>query len=470
MYDGQDTIAAISTATAPAGIGIIRVSGPKAIPVCHGMFVNRQGEQVLEQFAASSFHYGFVTDPAGEKLDEVMCAVMRAPHSYTGEDVVEIQCHGGLLNLQRILESVLTADVRLAEPGEFTKRAFLNGRIDLTQAEAVMDIIAADNDLALKSARRQANGQVSDRIRPIRAALLSETAFIEAALDDPESYGEELVPRRKQLLNVLDDSLSAIDKLLAGADEGILIREGVKTAIIGMPNAGKSSILNLLSGRERSIVSDIPGTTRDTVEEKIRLGKVTLHLIDTAGITGAPENTADPIERIGMERAELALNEAQLILFVVDADRGITTEVRTLFEKTQGKRRIVLYNKTDLLRETEKETGEALAEAFSDTPVILFSAVTGEGQEELKNLLSAMLLGETGSSEEMIITHVRHRKLLQEAAASLKEVKHTIDKGLTEDFYTVDLMNAYRALGEIIGEEIGDDLVDTIFSEFCMGK
>ncbi|MBR5116197.1 MAG: tRNA uridine-5-carboxymethylaminomethyl(34) synthesis GTPase MnmE, partial [Lachnospiraceae bacterium] len=402
---------------------------------------------------------------------------------YTGEDMVELQCHGGLYVLRRVLDAVLSAGARLAEPGEFTKRAFLNGRIDLTQAEAVMDVIAAENDFSLRNAERQISGALCERIRSLREKLLHESAFIEAALDDPESFAGELDGYADRLQTTVSGISREIDRLLSHADDGILLREGVRCAIIGRPNAGKSSLLNRMAGRDRSIVTDIPGTTRDTVEESVRIGDLTLHLIDTAGLSNV-ENIDDPVERIGIERAHKAAAEAELILFMIDSSEPVTDETIRLFRETEGKRRIILYNKIDIGREPDPDEICALLseeeqtgiggrpeEETSRIPVVCISAKTGQGWKELEEVVSELLIrDESWLTEDLIIANIRHKHLLAEAQTSLKALLQTIADGMTEDFYTVDLMSAYRALGEIIGEEVGEDLVNEIFSRFCMGK
>ena len=513
----EDTIAAIATGQVAAGIGIIRISGGEAIQVADRVFRSLRGERVLAGEESGKMRHGFVVDETGSRIDEVMAVAFRGPHSYTGEDMVELQCHGGLFVLRRVLETVLSAGARPAEPGEFTRRAFLNGRIDLTQAEAVMDVIAAENDFALKNAERQIGGALQERIRTLREKLLRESAFIEAALDDPESFTDELTGYADRLRSVVSLCNGQIADLLSHAQDGILLREGVRCAIIGRPNAGKSSLLNLLAGRERSIVTEIPGTTRDTVEESVRIGDLTLHLIDTAGLMDPADNSSpagsadpydgrtengmvmgqesapaqlltvdqgdfpadntlterrriDPVERIGIERARQALKEAELILFVVDQNEPVTEETIRLFKETAGKRRILLWNKIDLRTDASSMERDT-AWVDPEVPIVRISAKTGEGRDDLERALTRLLLtDDRWQTQDFVISSVRHERLLIDAQTSLTALLKTIDDGLTEDFYTVDLMNAYRSLGEIIGEEVGEDLVNEIFSRFCMGK
>ncbi|MCR4762061.1 MAG: tRNA uridine-5-carboxymethylaminomethyl(34) synthesis GTPase MnmE [Lachnospiraceae bacterium] len=470
----QDTIAAIATAQAPAGIGIIRVSGTRAHDILNEVFRNARGECVVQSLSAGVLRHGYACDAGGLRLDEVMAVRMDRPHSYTGEDMAELQCHGGLFVLRRVLDAVLQAGARLAEPGEFTKRAFLNGRIDLTQAEAVMDVISAENDFALKNAGRQIDGALRSRIESLRQKLLHESAFIEAALDDPESYEDALNDYAPRLTETLRFVSADIEEMLRHAQEGILLREGVRCAIIGIPNAGKSSLLNLLAGTERAIVSQIPGTTRDTVEERVRVGSLTLRLIDTAGIGDGSGRELDPVEKIGMERARAALEDAELILFVVDVSGAIDREVIDLYRETDGKRRIVIANQIDRLPEqgrSVRDVAASLPVEFEGTDAVWISAKTGEGLSDLRLAIEKSLLqDDSWRGEDLLITHERHRLLLQEAQESLSALSATIGRGMSEDFYTVDLMGAYEALGRIIGAQTDDDLADEIFSKFCMGK
>ncbi len=466
--DSDDTIAAIATAQAPAGIGIVRISGREALSVADMVFENARGEHVLTGSPAGFLRYGYVAGEDGNRIDEVMAVFFKAPHSYTGEDMAELQCHGGVYVLSRVLERVIeagkTMGVRLAKPGEFTKRAFLNGRIDLTQAEAVMDIIAADSDFSLKNAQRQISGELKLKIGGLRKCLLHESAFIEASLDDPESYAALLEDYSSRLMPVISDTISKLTDMINGSSNGMMMREGVRTVIVGRPNAGKSSLMNLLAGYDRAIVSPIPGTTRDTIEEKIRIGDIVLKVTDTAGISDGSERERDIIEKTGIERARRAMDDAELILFVVDLTKKPDEQLLTLYRETKNRRRILIANKTDIADEAVL-TGE-----LSSEDCVYMSAKTGEGYEQLADKIRDMFRKGVLNTDDIVITHARHKELLEAARSALCALTETIESGMSEDLYTVDLMEAYRCLGEIIGEEVGEDLVDEIFSTFCMGK
>ena len=459
----SDTIAAIATALSDAGIGIIRISGPEAIAVANRVVVNKKKEHTLKNWQTHTIHYGFVEEN-GTILDEVMVSVMKAPRSYTTEDTVEINCHGGVLLTKRVLEAVLHAGARMAEPGEFTKRAFLSGRIDLSEAEAVMDLIQAKNQFSMQASIKQLRGSVAEKVKSLRAALLYEIAFIESALDDPEHISTEGYPEK--LGKITQELLGELGKLIASAEDGLLRKEGIRTVIVGKPNAGKSSLLNLLVGEERAIVTDIAGTTRDALEESIRLKGISLNIIDTAGI----RSTDDVVEKIGVERAMQYAKEADLILYVVDSSRTLDENDRQIIEMIRDQKVIVLLNKSDLeaaVSETE------LQEAFGgrEVSMIRTSAKKNAGIEEFEQLLEQMFFhGEIRSEDEVVITSMRHKEALCEAYDSLKMVQKSLEDDMPEDFYSIDLMSAYASLGRIIGEEVGDDLVNEIFSKFCMGK
>ena len=467
-WETDDTIAAIATAQAPAGIGIVRISGSESLTVADMIFENARGEHVLTGSPAGFLRHGYVTDENGGRIDEVMAVSFKAPHSYTGEDMVELQCHGGVYVLSRILDRVISKGaklgVRLATPGEFTKRAFLNGRIDLTQAEAVMDIIAADSEFSLKNAQRQISGELRSRIGELRKRLLHESAFIEAALDDPDSYASLLEDYPSRLLPIVSVSIDELTDMIDKASDGMMIREGIRTVIVGRPNAGKSSLMNLLAGFDRAIVSPVPGTTRDTIEEKIRIGDIVLKVTDTAGISDGSERDRDDVEKTGIERARKAKDNAELILFVVDLTESPDEQLLRLYSETAGQRRILIANKTDIADEA-KLTGELAGE-----DCVYMSAKTGEGYEELAERIQSMFRQGVLNTDEVVVTHARHRELLAAAREALQELVATLEAGMSEDLYTVDLMEAYRCLGEIIGEDVGEDLVDEIFSTFCMGK
>ena len=387
--------------------------------------------------------------------------VMKGPKTYTGENTVEIDCHGGGLAVKKVLEAVLNAGARAADPGEFTKRAFLNGRMDLTQAEAVMDVISAKSAYALKSSESQLRGTVKKAIRAIREKLIYEIAFIESALDDPEHISLDGYPER--LAVVVAEQKKQVEKLLASADEGKMIQEGIKTVILGKPNAGKSSLLNLLAGEEKAIVTDIAGTTRDVLEENLVLKGISLRILDTAGI----RKTADTVEKIGVDRALEHAKDADLILYVVDVSVPLDENDAKIMEILKGRKAIVLLNKSDLTAVIEKEEMEQKTGA----PVISISAREETGMEELEEQMKKMFFqGEISFNDEVYITNARHKQALLEAKKSLELTAGSIEMGMPEDFFSIDLMNAYEELGSIIGEAVGEDLVNEIFSKFCTGK
>ena len=454
------TIAAISTAVSASGIGIIRISGPEAMDVISRIYRSKGGKKKIKEVPTHTIHYGYIYD--GEEIvDEVLVMVMRAPKTFTGEDTVEIDCHGGVYAMNRVLETVLKNGAKIAGPGEFTKRAFLNGRLDLSQAEAVMDVIQAKNEYALKSSMSQLKGSVQKTIKDIRSDLIYEIAFIESALDDPEhisvdGYGETLK-------KVVDEIMEAMKRLLDSCDDGRIIKEGVRTVILGKPNAGKSSLLNVLLGEDRAIVTDIAGTTRDVLEEHLNLKGISLNIMDTAGI----RDTEDVVEKIGVDRAKEYADKADLILYVIDASRPLDENDAEILHLIKGKRAIILLNKSDLDMQVTKEQ-EELPEEF---PVIEISAKNVQGIEELEDTLKEMFFqGELTFNDEIYITNVRQKTALQDAYAALERVNDSIAADMPEDFYSIDLMDAYEALGNITGETIGEDLVNEIFSKFCMGK
>ena len=455
----KDTIAAIATAMSSAGIGIVRISGREAIEIIQKIFRGKKEKNFAEK-KTYTIHYGYIAD-GEEIIDEVLVMLMKAPHSYTGEDTVEIDCHGGIYVVKKIMETVIKYGARPAEPGEFTKRAFLNGKMDLSQAEAVIDIIDSKNEYALKSSVSQLKGSVQKKIGEIREEILYHTAFIETALDDPEhisvdGYGETLK-------KVVDNLLEEIRRLLISADNGRIIKEGIKTVIVGKPNAGKSSLLNVLVGEERAIVTDIEGTTRDVLEENIQLQGVSLNIMDTAGI----RETKDVVEKIGVDKAKNHANEADLIIYVADASRPLDDNDEEIIEMIRDKQAIVLLNKSDLnMVVTKEELQEKL-----NKPMIVISAKEEQGIKELEETLKEMFFhGDISFNDEVYITNIRHKTALQDAAESLEKVLISIENGMPEDFYSIDLLDAYESLGSITGETIGEDLVNEIFSKFCMGK
>lgn len=456
----SDTIAAIATAMTPSGIGIIRISGDDSFELIDKIYKSKSGRKLLSQCDSHTVHYGFIYD-GDEKIDEVMVLIMRAPNTYTREDTIEIDCHGGVFVMKRILETVIKYGARPAEPGEFTKRAFLNGRIDLSQAESVIDVINSKNEFALKNSLSQLNGAVLDSIKQIREVLLHEIAFIESALDDPEHISLESYPQK--LLLIVDNQIKSIDKLLKSSDNGRILKEGINTVIVGKPNAGKSSLLNILVGADRAIVTDIAGTTRDVLEEQINLDGITLNLVDTAGI----RDTDDIVEKIGVDRAKQYADSADLIIYVIDSSTELDDNDFSIIDILKDKNAIVLLNKSDL----STITTEDIVKKYLDKPVIYISAKDRTGIDELESKISEMFLhGQVSFNDEVYITNIRHKNSLTEALNSLKLVVESINNDMPEDFYSIDLMNAYEELGLIIGEAVEDDLMQEIFSKFCMGK
>ncbi len=456
----SDTIAAIATAMTPSGIGIIRISGDDSFELIDKIYKSKSGKKLLSQCDSHTIHYGFIYD-GDEKIDEVMVLIMRAPNTYTREDTIEIDCHGGVFVMKRILETVIKYGARPAEPGEFTKRAFLNGRIDLSQAESVIDVINSKNEFALKNSLSQLDGSVHDSIKQIREVLLHEIAFIESALDDPEHISLESYPQK--LFITVDNQAKSIDKLLKSSDNGRILKEGINTVIVGKPNAGKSSLLNILVGADRAIVTDIAGTTRDVLEEQINLDGITLNLVDTAGI----RDTDDLVEKIGVDRAKQYADSADLIIYVIDSSTELDSNDFEIIDILKDKNAIVLLNKSDL----STITSEDIVRKYLDKPVINISAKDRTGIDELENKISEMFLhGQVSFNDEVYITNIRHKNSLNEALKSLKLVMESIKNDMPEDFYSIDLMNAYEELGLIIGEAVEDDLMQEIFSKFCMGK
>lgn len=461
-----DTIAAIATALSDSGIGIIRISGQEAIEVAHKVFRTKNGSSKLKEYESHTLHYGFIYD--GEELvDEVMVALMKSPRSYTMEDTVEINCHGGVLLMQKVLDTVIKNGARLAEPGEFTKRAFLNGRIDLSRAEAVMDLIHSRNEFARKASVSQLTGSVSNTIKDLREEILYEIAFIESALDDPEHISTE--GYTEKLMRKTDDIILRLEKLLASADDGKLLKEGIKTVIVGKPNAGKSSLLNILVGEDKAIVTSVAGTTRDVLEESIRLHGIGLNVIDTAGI----RSTEDIVEKIGVEKARKYAAEADLLLYVVDASIPLDESDKDIMRMIADKKAIVLLNKTDLQPVVTEEVLKKEFSEFSDHDICIIrtSIKDNTGIEFFEEKVKEMFYkGELFADSEAVITNMRHKEAISDAYQSMLMVKDSLEEEMPEDFYSIDMLSAYSSLGLILGEEVGDDLVNKIFSEFCMGK
>lgn len=454
------TIAAISTAMSASGIGIVRISGDEAMEVISRIYRSKNGNKDIKKVKSHTIHYGFIYDEE-EVVDEVLVMIMKGPHTYTGEDTVEIDCHGGVYAMKRVLETVLKNGAEIAEPGEFTKRAFLNGRLDLSQAEAVMDVIQAKNSMALKSSVEQLKGSVLRAVKEIRSKLIYHIAYIESALDDPEHISLDGYPQ--ELLEVVEKESKEISELLKTADDGRMIQEGIKTVILGKPNAGKSSLLNYLVGEDRAIVTEIAGTTRDILEEYISLNGITLRVIDTAGI----RDTEDVVEKIGVGKARQMAEDADLILYVVDSSMPLDENDQEIMELLKGRKSITIYNKTDLTPVVDM----GFLKEKTASPVIPVSAVEETGIGQLEDEIRRMFFqGELSFNDEVYITNARHKAALEEALESLKLVKNSIEMGMAEDFFSIDLMNAYESLGRIVGESVGEDLVNEIFSKFCVGK
>lgn len=454
----KDTIAAISTGMTNSGIGIVRICGDEAFAIADRIY---SGKNKISESESHTIHYGHIKDGV-ETIDEVLVMVMKGPGTFTGEDTVEINCHGGTFVVKRVLETVLKNGARAAEPGEFTKRSFLNGKRDLSQAEAVIDLINSENEYALQSSISQLKGSIKNKINDIRNKIIYHTAFIETALDDPEhisvdGYGEKLKTIVKEIIEELM-------VLIRSADNGRVMKEGINTVIVGKPNAGKSSLLNVLSGHERAIVTDIEGTTRDILEEQVRLGELSLNVIDTAGI----RRTDDVIEKIGVDRAQEYAMNADLIIYVVDASKDLDENDEKIMNLIREKNTIILLNKSDL---DTVISAEQMMKKTGNIPVISISAKEEKGIRDLEDTVKDMFLkGDISFNDQVYITNVRQKNALIEARESMEKVIQSIDDGMPEDFYSIDLMDAYEALGSITGESVGEDLINEIFSKFCMGK
>lgn len=480
-----DTIAAIASAMTNSGIGIVRISGQESLSIIDQIYQSKNGNKKLSQVNSHTIHYGYICDQ-GKVIDEVMVLIMRAPNSYTTEDTVEIDCHGGSLVMKRILETVIKYGARPAEAGEFTKRAFLNGRIDLSQAESVMDLIQAKNDISLESSIYQLQGNLKKKVNKIRKELIHEIAFIESALDDPEHI--TLDGYNLKLNDIIKNLTFELNELLRLSENGELLKEGINTVIIGKPNAGKSSLLNLLAGRERAIVTEVEGTTRDVLQEQINLNGIILNLIDTAGI----RETDDIVEKIGVDKAKKYLLDADLIIYMVDSSTTLDKNDHEILDLLRNRKVIILLNKCDLRQLTsEMEVKKAFIQEedldfnhrqehlesdqeisyIKEFPIISFSAKEQIGVEKLQTLIQEMFFaGEIEANEEIFLINIRQKAALESAWNSLSLVKRSIENQMPEDFYSVDLMSAYEELGTITGETVGEDLVNEIFSKFCMGK
>ncbi|VDN47759.1 tRNA modification GTPase and tRNA-U34 5-formylation enzyme [Petrocella atlantisensis] len=458
-----DTICSIATALSPSGIGIIRVSGDNSISIVNKIFKSVHKGLKLNQVKTHTIHYGHIIMPNTEEIiDEVMVSVMKGPHSFTREDVVEINCHGGIMVLENVLKLVLTMGARLSEPGEFTKRAFMNGRIDLSQAEAVIDIINSKTQLSLKSSVNQLNGQLSNKMDMIKNQLIHLIAHIEASIDYPE-YDIEALNQDKVKLDI-EKIIKDIYELMRTYDSGKLIREGISTAIIGKPNVGKSSLLNAMLKEERAIVTDIPGTTRDVLEEYMNIHGIPLKLVDTAGI----RVTDDQIEKIGVQRSKSKLEEADLIIFVLDASRALDEEDLHIIELIKDREVICLFNKMDLDEKIDRKSIEGV---LDHGYMIDISAKNVEGIDALEHAIKDMFyLGEIDVNNDLYITNVRHKNALEKALISLNEVLESINNKMPEDCWSIDLKNAYENIGIITGDTVNEDMIKEIFSRFCLGK
>ncbi|WP_239253767.1 tRNA uridine-5-carboxymethylaminomethyl(34) synthesis GTPase MnmE [Listeria ilorinensis] len=454
-----DTIAAISTPPGEGAIAIIRLSGDEAIQIADRIFYAKKR---LDEAESHTIHYGHIKEN-NEVIEEVMVSVMRAPRTFTREDVVEINCHGGIVSVNRVLQLLLKMGARLAEPGEFTKRAFLNGRIDLSQAEAVMDLIRAKTDRAMGVALRQMDGNLSRLIRNLRQEILDALAQVEVNIDYPE-YDDVEEMTQQMLLEKTRLVKISVEQLLQTAQQGKILREGLATAIIGRPNVGKSSLLNQLIQEDKAIVTDIAGTTRDIIEEYVNVRGVPLRLIDTAGI----RETEDIVEKIGVERSRKALSEADFILLVLNQHEPLTKEDRALFEATRGQQFVVVLNKTDLERKIELEEVYRLA---GDHPVVLTSMVEEQGAVQLEEAIKKMFFeGEIDAGDATYVSNVRHIALLQQALEALDAVISGVDMGMPVDIVQIDMTRAWDLLGEITGDSVQDELLDQLFNQFCLGK
>ena len=456
----DDTIAAIATAPGEGGIGIIRISGPKSLEVAEEIFFSMSGKKISE-YPARTLIFGNIKD-GDKKIDEVLVAYMKGPNSYTAEDVIEINCHGGFISVKRILELVLSKDVRLAEAGEFTKRAFLNGRIDLSQAEAVIDVINAKTDKAHEVAENQLDGSLSNRIREFRDKVTELLAQVEVAIDYPEEDIEFIayttLEEKTRELN------KDIKKLYETSESGKIFREGLKTVIVGKPNVGKSSLLNSILGENRAIVTDIPGTTRDVIEEFVNIKGIPLKIVDTAGI----RETDDVVEKIGVEKSMASFDTADLIIMVVDSSSELSEEDREILEKVQGKETIILLNKTDLHQVIDEEE---VKKYVNEENIIKISALHNEGIEDVHDRIEAMVYkGDIKSSSNVIITNSRHKDALYRAMKSAEDAMRAIEDRMPLDFVEVDLKNIWDYLGYINGDTVSEDLLDNIFHNFCIGK
>lgn len=458
-----DTIAAISTPMGEGAIAIVRLSGDEAIKIVDQLFVGVGGKK-LKDVPSHTIHYGHIVHPeTKETIEEVMITVMKAPKTFTREDVVEINCHGGLVSVNRVLQLVLAYGARLAQPGEFTKRAFLNGRIDLSQAEAVIDLIRAKTDRAMAVALNQMEGRLSKLIRRLRQTILETLAHVEVNIDYPE-YDDVEEMTHRLLLEKATEVKNEIERLLQTAQQGKVLRDGLATVIIGRPNVGKSSLLNSLAHENRAIVTDIPGTTRDVIEEYVNVRGVPLRLLDTAGI----RETEDIVERIGVERSRKVLKEADLILLVLNYNEPLTLEDEQLFEAVKGMDAIVIVNKTDLPKRIDMDRVKQLAQGL---PIITTSLLEERGIEQLEEAIASLFFsGDVEARDLTYVSNSRHIALLTQAKKAIEEAIHGIEAGMPIDIVQIDLTRAWELLGEIVGDTVHESLIDQLFAQFCLGK
>ncbi|WP_078578653.1 tRNA uridine-5-carboxymethylaminomethyl(34) synthesis GTPase MnmE [Salipaludibacillus agaradhaerens] len=456
----MDTIAAISTPMGEGAIGIVRVSGPDAFNIVNRLY---QGKKPLIEVDSHTINYGHLIDPlSSDIIEEVMVSILKAPRTYTKEDMVEINCHGGLISVNKVLQLALNEGARLAEPGEFTKRAFLNGRIDLSQAEGVMDLIRAKTDRAMNVAINQVEGKLSKRVQTLRQALLETVAHVEVNIDYPEYDAEEMT------LEVLQEKASyvssEIDRLLQTAHQGKILREGLSTVIIGRPNVGKSSLLNNLVHENKAIVTDIPGTTRDVIEEYVNVRGVPLRLLDTAGI----RQTEDIVERLGVERSRKVVNDAELVLLVLNYNEELTTADEELFQLSEGRDTIIIVNKTDLPEKIDMERIQSLA---GSRPIVTTSLLKDEGVDELEEAIRHLFFaGDLETGDMSYVSNSRHIALLTQAKKTIEEALGAVEAGMPIDMVQIDITKAWELLGEVIGESVSESLIDQLFSQFCLGK
>lgn len=456
----SDTIAAIATAVGEASISVIRVSGPEAVAEVSRIF---KGRVPLDQADSHTVHYGHIIDLAtGERVEEVLATIMRAPRSFTMEDVIEISSHGGVVAVRRVMDILLQQRIRIAEPGEFTKRAFLNGRIDLSQAEGVIDLIRSKSDRAFSVALKQVEGKLSRQIKPLQQTLIETLAHIEVNIDYPEhdveSFTADLIKNKSA------EVMAEIDKLLRTANEGKILREGITTAIVGRPNVGKSSLLNALAHDNRAIVTDIPGTTRDVIEEYVTINNIPLKLLDTAGI----RETMDVVEKIGVERSRGAVNDADLLLFVLNSSEPLHEDEIELMEQISGRQVIVILNKIDLPPQLDRSV---LLQHFNEQQIVEMSVKDDQGVDRLEQAISSLFFGgKLEANDVTYVSNVRHIGLLKQAKRSLQDAYEAADQLIPIDMIQIDVRLAWEQLGEIIGDSAPDSLIDQIFSQFCLGK